>query len=240
MAALELAPSLLNADFAALGEQARAALEAGVHRLHVDVMDGQFVPSLSMGPQVVESLRPLADTHAALLEVHLMVVQPERFLADFRRAGADILEVHQEATPHLHRAVEQIRSLGARPCVALNPATPVAMLEELLPELDQVLVMTVDPGFGGQRLIPACLTKVAALRRLLADRGLDHVAVEVDGGVQAHTVGAVACAGAQVAVAGTAVFRAQMPVAEALRTLREAAGAPRAPPQRERPMDGLS
>jgi ribulose-phosphate 3-epimerase len=220
---LELAPSILAADFSRLGEQVLAAFAAGVKRIHIDVMDGQFVPNIALGPLVVEALRPLADHAGATLEVHLMIVQPERFLADFKRAGADVLIVPIETCPHLHRTVQQIHELGARPAVALNPATPLGMLEEILIDVDQVLVMTVDPGFGGQELIPSTLDKVARLQRMLEERRLDHITIEVDGGVHLKTIRAVAQAGVGLAVVGSGIFRPHDSIHENIAALRLAA-----------------
>ncbi|MCC6626819.1 MAG: ribulose-phosphate 3-epimerase [Chloroflexi bacterium] len=222
---IEIAPSILAADFTRLGEQVHEALAAGVRRIHVDVMDGQFVPSISMGPLVCAALRPLAARFGALLEVHLMVVAAERHVADFRAAGADLILVHVESEPHLFRTIQSIRALGARPGVVLSPASPLALLEEVLPVIDQVLVMTVDPGAGGQPLIPLTLDKVARLRDLLAARGLETITIEVDGGINHATIAAAATAGATLAVAGSAVFNTHGTVAENLQALRAAANA---------------
>src|SRR5262245_2596281 len=208
---IQIAPSILSADFSRLGEQVREALTTGVKRIHVDVMDGMFVPNISMGQHVVQCLRPLVQSFGALGEVHLMIVQPERYLADFANAGADLLIVHVETCPHLHRTLQGIRELGVRPGVTLNPATPLVTLEEILAEVDQVLVMTVNPGFGGQHFIQGSLEKIARLRTMLAQRSLNNVAIEVDGGINPDTIAAVARAGATIAVAGTAVFNSQAP-----------------------------
>jgi ribulose-phosphate 3-epimerase len=231
LAPVEIAPSILSADFARLGEQVHEALAAGARRIHVDVMDGRFVPNITVGPLVVEALRPLAAQFGATLEAHLMIVEPERYLADFVNAGAGIVIVHGETCPHLHRTVQRIRELGAKAGVALNPATPLAALDEILADVDQALVMTVNPGFGGQAFIPASLGKIARLCRSLAAAGLERLAIEVDGGINAATIGAVADAGATIAVAGTAVFGGPSSVAENIQRLRDAArrGAWRAP-----------
>lgn len=221
---IEIAPSILSADFARLGEQVGEALAAGVRRIHIDVMDGHFVPNITMGALVVEALRPLAEEHAALLECHLMITEPDRYLSDFTRAGAGLLTVHVEACPHLHRTVHAIRELGARPGVAVNPATPLAALEDILPDVDLAMVMSVNPGLGGQSLIPASVDKIARLRAMLAARGLDRVELEVDGGVNMDTICAVAQAGASVAVAGSAVFNAHASVTANLTALRGACG----------------
>ena len=206
MTMLEIAPSIISADFSRLGEQVLAAFAAGVQRIHIDVMDGQFVPNIALGPPVVEALRLLADHAGATLEVHLMIVQPERYLAEFKRAGADVLIVHVETCPHLHRTVQQIHALDARPCVALNPATPLGMLEEILIDVNQVLVMSVNPGFGGQDFIPSTLDKVMRLQRMLEERRLDHITIEVDGGVHLETIGAVAQAGVNAALVGSGIL----------------------------------
>jgi ribulose-phosphate 3-epimerase len=220
---IEIVPSILSADFTRLGEQVRATLDAGVKRIHIDVMDGQFVPNLTMGPQIVQDLRPLADEYDALLEVHLMIMQPERFVEDFVWSGADVVIVHVETCPHLHRVVQQIRELHARPCVALNPATPLVMLHEILFDLNQVLIMTVDPGFGGQHLIPSTLPKIAQLQHMLAERHLDHIAIEVDGGVHTATIADVVEAGATLAVVGSGVFEPHNAIQHNLEELRAAA-----------------
>jgi ribulose-phosphate 3-epimerase len=199
-----------------------AALEAGIARIHVDVMDGHFVPNLSMGPLVVEALRPLVDRFGAVLETHLMIAEPDRYLGEFARAGARAMTVHIEACPHLHRTVHHIRELGAEPGVALNPATPLSALEEILPEVDVALVMSVNPGFGGQAFIPSSVDKIARLHGMLAARDLGRVAIEVDGGVDAATIGSCARAGASILVAGSAVFNSRVSVADSLRSLRAA------------------
>ena len=222
----QIAPSILAADFGRLGEEVQAALEAGISRIHVDVMDGHFVPNISMGPVVVEALYPLADRFGALIETHLMIAEPDRYLDDFARAGARAMTVHVEACPHLHRTVGHIRERGGQPGVALNPATPLVALEEILPEVEVALVMSVNPGFGGQPFIPGSVDKIARLRALLGERGLERVAIEVDGGIDARTIGPCARAGATIMVAGSAVFNARAPVAENLRILRSALAEP--------------
>ena len=211
-----IAPSLLAADFAALGD-AVSGVEDVADLLHLDVMDGHFVPNLTVGPPVVEAVRRRTRLP---LDVHLMVEAPERLLADFARAGATYLTVHAEACPHLHRTVQHIRELGMRPGVALNPATPVQVLEYLLPELDLVLVMSVNPGFGGQTFIPFALEKVADLRRRLDACG-GAAELEVDGGIKLENCKEVARAGATVLVAGSAVFDSPDPRGMVLK-MREA------------------
>ncbi|MGO8991527.1 MAG: ribulose-phosphate 3-epimerase [bacterium] len=220
---IQIAASILSADFSRLGEEVTQALEAGVRWIHVDIMDGHFVPNLSMGSQVVRSLRPIADKFDALLHVHLMVEEPEQYLADFVRAGANSVSVHVETCPHLHRTIQEIRALGARAGVALNPATPLLALQEILSEVDFVLIMSVEPGFGGQEFIPSSLDKIIRLRRVLNERGL-QVQIVVDGGIHAQTAGPVARAGATVLVAGSAIFNSHGSVAGNLRELRAAIG----------------
>ncbi len=223
--AIAIAPSILAADFRRLGEQVSDALAAGVRRIHIDVMDGRFVPNISMGPLVVEALRPLAEACGAVLEVHLMIVEPDRYLADFHRAGARAMTVHVEACPHLHRTVHAIRALDAQPGVGVNPATPLGTLEDILTEIDVALVMSVNPGFGGQKFIPATIDKVARLRRTLQQRGLDRVDIEVDGGVSAENIAELAAAGMTIAVAGSTVFNARASVADSVSLLRASCAA---------------
>ncbi|MCL6480930.1 MAG: ribulose-phosphate 3-epimerase [Firmicutes bacterium] len=217
---IQIAPSILAANFAALGEEVRAVEQGGASLLHVDVMDGQFVPNLSIGVPVVASLRKAT---ALPLDVHLMVEGPERFIAAFAEAGADMISVHQEATPHLDRAVALIRECGASPGVVLNPATPVATLSEILDRVDFVLVMSVNPGFGGQKFIPATLGKIQQLRELRA-RYHSAYRIEVDGGVGPENVAELVRAGADILVAGTSIFHAGDP-AEAVRRMKQAAEA---------------
>jgi ribulose-phosphate 3-epimerase len=202
---MKIAPSILSADFAALGEDIARVEAAGADLLHVDVMDGRFVPNLTIGPVVVAAIKKRTRLP---LDVHLMIVEPERYLADFARAGADLLTVHAEACPHLDRTLTQIRELGARAGVALNPATPPEVLEYVLDDLDLVLVMSVNPGFGGQKFIPEAYRKIRRLRTMLGTRAVE---VSVDGGVKLEHARPLAAEGASVLVAGSAIFEATDP-----------------------------
>jgi ribulose-phosphate 3-epimerase len=201
---VRIAPSILASDFARLGEEVRAAEAAGADWIHIDVMDGCFVPNITVGPPVVKAVRACTTLP---LDVHLMIVKPERYLDDFARAGADNITVHLEASPHLHRTVQHIRSLGKRASVSLNPHTSIQGLEVVLPDLAMVLLMTVNPGFGGQEFIEAVLPKIRGLRAEIERRNLD-VDIEVDGGITPETAPLVMEAGASVLVAGSAVFGA--------------------------------
>ncbi|UCE84639.1 MAG: ribulose-phosphate 3-epimerase [Deltaproteobacteria bacterium] len=213
-----IAPSILAADVARLGEEVRAVEAAGADWIHVDVMDGRFVPNITIGPFVVEAIHRSTKLP---LDVHLMIEEPERYVSPFVKAGASTVGVHVETCPHLHRTLAQIRETGARACAVLNPSTPAAAVEPVLSELDQVLVMTVNPGFGGQSFIEAALPKIERIRGWIDERGLD-VAIEVDGGVTPGTIGGAARAGADVFVAGTAVF-GEPDYAAAIRALRDEA-----------------
>ncbi len=202
---VKVAPSILSADFGRLADEVRAIEQAGADYVHVDVMDGRFVPNLTIGPLVVEAVRRATTLP---LDVHLMIVEPEKYIGDFAKAGANIITVHQETCPHLHRTLQQIRAAGAKPSVVLNPSTPLVTIEEVLTEVDQVLLMSVNPGFGGQSFIEATVDKVKRLRAMLDAKGLGAVDIEVDGGINADTAKRVVAAGASVLVAGNAVFKA--------------------------------
>ncbi|NPD25771.1 ribulose-phosphate 3-epimerase [Corallococcus exiguus] len=213
---VRISPSLLSCDFSRLGEEVRAIEAAGADWIHVDVMDGRFVPNLTLGPVIVEAIKRVATKP---LDVHLMIVEPEKYVEAFVKAGADVLTVHQEASPHLHRTLQSIRQAGAKPAVVLNPGTSLSAIEEVLGDVDMVLLMSVNPGFGGQSFIESTVDKVRRLRAMLDARGLKDVDIEVDGGINAQTAKRVVDAGATVLVAGSYVFGAK-DYAQAIRSLR--------------------
>jgi ribulose-phosphate 3-epimerase len=210
-------PSILSADFRSLGQQVEEVEKAGADGVHLDVMDGRFVPNITIGPFIVEAVRQATTLP---LDVHLMIIEPERYLADFARAGADILSVHQEACPHLHRTIQQIKHLGKKAGVVLNPSTPLVALEEILNDVDLILIMSVNPGFGGQSFIEASVDKVRRLRHMLDARGA-HAELEIDGGIDPQTAPRVVAVGATMLVSGSAVFHAPGGPGEGVRKLQE-------------------
>ena len=215
---IEIVPSILSADFTRLGEQVREAEKAGAQRIQIDSMDGHFVPNITMGPMVVEAVRSCTTLP---LEAHLMISNPEQYIDVFAQAGADVIIAHQETSPHLHRIIQQIRSTGKMVGIALTPSTPTIMLEDILPLLDMVLIMTVNPGFGGQDFIPEMLPKITRLRQAIAQAGL-KCDIEVDGGIHEATAPLVVQAGANLLVAGSAVYNQRESVAQAIARLRYA------------------
>ena len=215
----KLAPSILAADFVRLGEQVAEAEAAGADWLHIDVMDGHFVPNISFGPVIVRAVRSVTQLP---LDVHLMIEEPERYLVDFEKAGATNLTVHVEACPHLHRTVQQIKELGLKAGVALNPATPVSTLDEILPDVNLVLVMSVNPGFGGQHYIPGSTAKVARLREKLDKIG-SGAALEIDGGIDHDNINEIVRAGARMIVSGSAIFNQRASIYENVHRMRKAA-----------------
>ena len=212
----KIAPSILSADFTRLGEEVKRVEQAGADYIHIDVMDGHFVPNITIGPMIVSAVRQVTELP---LDVHLMISNPDFFVEAFVEAGADIITVHAEAVNHLHRSIQYIRSAGARPAVSLNPASPLEMIEYVLDDLGMVLLMTVNPGFGGQAFIPGVIPKIESVREMIDKRGLD-IELQVDGGIGPQTIGPVSSAGANVFVAGSAIFHSD-DYAETIRLMRE-------------------
>lgn len=215
---VKLAPSILSADFTQLGNQVRQAEDAGANYIHFDVMDGMFVPNISVGPLVLEAVKRVTNLP---LDVHLMIEAPERYLEEFVKAGANVIMVHQEDSPHLHRSIQQIKALGARAGVVLNPSTPLGTLEEILPYISRILIMSVNPGFGGQSYIETSTSKLQRCRKMVDESGFE-IEIEVDGGVKAGNIREVVEAGADVVVAGSAIFNDKETVAQAMAKLRAA------------------
>lgn len=216
---MKIAPSILSADFANLARDIQLVEHAGADYIHVDVMDGQFVPNITLGPNIVSAIRPVTKLP---LDVHLMITEPERFIDDFAKAGADIITIHQEASPHIHRGMQMIKNAGVKAGVVINPGTPVSMIEHVLSMADQVLIMTVNPGFGGQSFIEETVSKIARLAELKAEKGY-HYDIEVDGGIDPETAKICKAAGANVFVAGSYIYNAESPK-DRIDALREALG----------------
>ena len=221
MAKVKLAPSILSADFSCLGEQVELCLKAGCEFVHVDVMDGHFVPNITMGPIVVKSLKPLLAKYNAVMDVHLMITNPDDYLKEFAEAGADVITVHVESCGRLGDTVEMIRSLGVRPGITLNPDTKLEKILEVIPNVDLVLIMSVNPGFGGQEFVPATMKKIADVRMILDKTG-SKTELEVDGGIKVSNVQSVVEAGASVVVAGSAIFSSGTTIEKSIAEIRKA------------------
>ena len=204
----KIAPSLLSADFSKLQEDVTLVEEGGADVLHVDVMDGHFVPNITFGPFIVKAIKKCASIP---LDVHLMIENPERYIEDFAKAGSDYITVHVEACTHIHRVLQQIKATGAKAGVSLNPGTPLSSIEEVLGDVDMILIMSVNPGFGGQSFIQGALDKIKRLRKMLSERGLDHVEIEIDGGVKLENIAEVAAAGVDIFVSGSGIYKAEDP-----------------------------
>ena len=212
----KIAPSILSADFTRLAEEVKRVEQAGADYIHIDVMDGHFVPNITVGPMIVKAVRQVTELP---LDVHLMISNPDFFIDDFVKAGADMITIHAEAVNHLHRSIQYIKDAGARPAVSLNPASPLQMIEYVLEDVGMVLLMTVNPGFGGQSFIPGVIPKIKSLREIIDKRGLD-MELEVDGGIGPQTIGQASLAGANVFVAGSAIFHSDN-YADTIRLMRE-------------------